>query len=305
MTDTPGFSLVLPSLNEGSRLAETIQSGLDTCGNNSLEIIAVDDMSDDFSGQDARDMFADDNRVKVVFNERRLGVAGARHAGALASTGKTLIFVDAHSRFPDGWLDDIDAAMEMGGRQCLYGTALLPMDGQEYAAVAHGVWYDTSDLSEHYTPARLHTDRPYHVMGLPGGSMIADRGFYLNTLGGFDPGLMPPWGQENMELCMRSWLLGYQCRIIPSVVIETHYKESDEANPGIKAKNMLYNKLRIAALYMTRERFEKVGNDLRHQDYFAEAVAILLYDRMGALYERAIEWQIEPDDLFEKFGIQW
>ena len=297
------FTFVLPSLNEGRRVTETVESILETSADVSVQIVVVDDNSDDYSGYDVAMM--KDPRVIVVSGLTRLGVAGARQLGAMLASGETLFFLDAHSEMPEGWAEEIRGAISLCGRQCLYGTALYPLNSSEESATAYGVWYDTPDVVEHYSTPRHHTDKPYHVMGLPGGSIVVNRSFFFEQLGGFDMGLMPPWGQENMELSMRTWLMGFEVRMIPSCVVLTLYKDSPEANPGIKAKNMIYNRLRIALLYFSRDRMETAVNMMRHEEWFAEALAILIFDRWGMFVDRTVEHQIDPDSLFEKFGIDW
>jgi len=301
------WTVVLPSLNEGRRLLETIQSVLDGAGRHAVEVVVVDDHSDDYSGFDAAQAF-DSGQVRVVSGLRRLGVGQARHLGAQVARGRNLFFLDAHSRTPDGWVDKLNAAMDRCGTNVLYGTALRPIvedpAEEESVATAYGVRYDTLDLNEHYYPRREQTGAPYPVMGLPGGSMVLARALY-DQLGGFDPGLKGPWGQENMELCMRAWMMGYEVRIIPSCVVRTYYKPGEEANPGIKSENLLYNRVRIALLYLGRKRAEKVMNELRQQEWFAEALGILAYEKWGSLIARSIDWQIDPDELFERFGVNW
>lgn len=306
---TYDWTVVLPSLNEGRRVLETVVSVLQTAGDALVEVVVVDDHSDDYSCYDVARAYADDDRVRVVSGLVRLGVGQARNLGGLIARGNKLWFLDAHSRTPEGWPQQLEAAMYRCGQDVLYGTALRPLvddpEEQERAATAYGVRYDTRDLNEHYYPPREQTDRPYPVMGLPGGSMLMTRALW-EELGGFDAGLMPPWGQENMELCMRAWLTGHEVRIVPDCVVLTYYKDSaKEANPGIKSENLLYNRVRIALLYLGRKRTEKVMNDLRHQEWFAEAIGLLMYERLQSLHDRSIAYKINPDDLFERFGVDW
>ena len=300
---------MLPALNEGRRVMETVVSVLQTAGDAVVEVVVVDDHSDDYSGYDIAVAYANDDRVRVVSGLTWLGAGPARNLGALIARGDKLWFLDAHSRTPEGWPQQLEAAMYRCGRDVLYGTALRPLlddpEEQRLAATAYGVRYDTRDLNEHYYPRREQTDLPYPVMGLPGGSMLMTRALW-EKLGGFDVGLMPPWGQECMELCIRAWMMGYEVRIIPECVVLTYYKDAaTEANPGIKAENLLYNRIRIALLYLGRERTEKVIDDLRYQESFAEAMGLFFFAGWGSLQDRLVEWQANPDKLCERFGVTW
>ena len=44
-----------------------------------------------------------DGIVKLVHTPKRLGLIGARLAGAEAATGEVLVFLDAHCETTDGW----------------------------------------------------------------------------------------------------------------------------------------------------------------------------------------------------------
>ena len=303
------WTVVVPSLNEGRRLKDTVASVLSSAGDAAVEVVVVDDHSDDYSGHDVYLRYQGDDRVQVVSGETRLGVGQARHFGAQAARGRRLFFLDAHSKLPAAWPEELGAAFAKCGDQVVYGTALRPFsdapeqEGANYAT-AYGVWFDTPDLNEHYSPHRDFSEHPYTVMGLPGGSMVMDRDFYLE-LGGFDPGLAAPWGQENMELCVRAWMMGYEVRVIPSVVAETYYKPPTEGNPGVKHENLLYNRLRICLLYFSPERIEKVLEHVRHEEDFSKAMAELFCRRWHTLAPRQIEWQRHPEWLFEKFSLRW
>ena len=304
---TYDFTFVIPSFNEGRYLQETVDSILETAGKSGVEVIAVDDHSDDYSGLELSIAYRNDKRVDVISGDTRLGAGAARQLGAQRARGDTLVFLDAHSRMPEGWPELLKAAIARSGKKVLYGTALYPLTENGFdagASEAHGVWLDTPDLNEHYCPVRENTVNPYPVMAIPGGSIVIDRAFF-HELGGFDPGIMPPWGQEVLELSMRTWAMGYEVRIIPTVRISTLYKPPSQANPGIKTEYLLYNRLRIALLYLGRDRAEKVLNELRMHDWFDKAMGLMFYERYGTLLERSIELQRHPEEVFERFGLNW
>ena len=57
-----------------------------------------------------------------------------------------------------------------------------------------------------------------------GGGMMAMRHETLRTAGTFDAG-MPQWGSEDLELCVRYWLLGYEVWGAPAVGVVVHLRK--------------------------------------------------------------------------------
>ena len=78
-----------------------------------LEVIVVDDGSNDTSGKICDAYAAKDARVKVI-HQKNSGVSAARNAGLAASTGEYIGFVD-----PDDWIEPV-----------MYQTMLIGMRDQ-------------------------------------------------------------------------------------------------------------------------------------------------------------------------------
>lgn len=95
---TPEISIVLPVYNVADYLAECLDSLLgQTLAN--IEIICVDDCSTDGSDRLLREYAARDGRVRVFFHQQNGTAAQCRKDGALATTGRYVLFVD-----PDDYL---------------------------------------------------------------------------------------------------------------------------------------------------------------------------------------------------------
>ena len=47
----------------------------------------------------------------------------------------------------------------------------------------------------------------------------------LKRAGAFDEG-MPQWGSEDMELCVRYWLLGYEVWVVPEVTVLHYFRKA-------------------------------------------------------------------------------
>lgn len=94
----PLISLIVPVYNVKDYLKTCLQSILEQTYKN-LEIILVDDGSDDGSSGICDEYARMDQRIKTIHLPHS-GVSAARNAGLAAATGELLGFVDS-----DDWID--------------------------------------------------------------------------------------------------------------------------------------------------------------------------------------------------------
>ncbi|MDH3979732.1 MAG: glycosyltransferase [Gammaproteobacteria bacterium] len=92
--DVPEISVIVPVYNKAAHLAESLESILaqSQC---SLEVICVDDVSTDGSGEILEQFAKKDARVTVICQDRNRGAAVARNAGLAAARGEFVQFTDA------------------------------------------------------------------------------------------------------------------------------------------------------------------------------------------------------------------
>ena len=114
----PLLSVVVPARNEAANIAACV-GGARAQRYKDLEIVIVDDRSDDGTGNIAREAAAGDQRVRVVegqpLPEGWVGKCWALHQGAQLARGEWLLFVDADTRLlPGAALGAIEAAQSRG-----------------------------------------------------------------------------------------------------------------------------------------------------------------------------------------------
>lgn len=88
------LSIIIPIYNSEKYLERTLNSVINQTYKN-LEIILVDDFSQDSSFLICKNFAQDDERIKVIHLEKNVGVSSARNIGLDNSSGKYIQFVDS------------------------------------------------------------------------------------------------------------------------------------------------------------------------------------------------------------------
>ena len=292
------YSVVIPSYNEGERLAQTVRSIISTA-TCQTEIVVVDDGSDDRSADALRNIRTRRHVVRVLRNPKRSGVAVSRANGMDAAHGDWLLCIDAHNRFPRRWQQAIeDAARQLDGG---YGYLLGPelQYGHYYLT---GTYYPAPDLYPVQLPQQV-ASKPYQAMSLPGACHVIRRDYY-HDIGGYDRCMLPPWGGEDMELSLRVWMLGGECRIVPGFIMHTALKESFEY--PMRFETTIGNVLRVAHIYLDDQRLEQhIETQVGHPAYQRAEQLVRAAGTKDRRHELEACFNRTIDDLFELFEIKW
>ena len=122
----------------------------------------------------------------------------------------------------------------------------------------------------------------------------------LKRLGAFDEG-MPQWGSEDVELCLRYWLLGYEVWMVPDVVVKHYFRK--QRPYGVEARLPLHNKVRVALLHFNQIRLGRVLSAFRSDPRFGLALALAAESDVWKKRAEFAARRVRDDDwLFEKFG---
>ena len=98
---TPRVSVIMPCYNHGKYIADSIQSIREQTHTH-LELIVIDDCSDDNSREIVRDISFYDHRIKLIFNSSNMGVSATRNIGLENASGTYVAFCDAD----DIWINN-------------------------------------------------------------------------------------------------------------------------------------------------------------------------------------------------------
>lgn len=97
----PTVSVIVPVYNKAEYLRDSLDSALSQSLSN-IEVIVIDDGSEDGTLEIAQSFASSDERVRVV-SQRNAGVAAARNQGLALAQGSYVAFLD-----PDDWYPDSD-----------------------------------------------------------------------------------------------------------------------------------------------------------------------------------------------------
>jgi glycosyltransferase involved in cell wall biosynthesis len=240
------FSIIIPTLNEGDLLAMTVESIIAQTKYPHFEIIIVDDGSSDRSC----DPFLDSSPLIRVIRSPGLGVAGARNVGAQNAAGEYITFLDAHCRVAPNWLSDFAKALippDVG----MVGPCFTKLETPQPRGCGMMWTGYTLDLSW-FEP--VDSPEPYSVPLTTGACQAFRRSLFLGT-GAYEEGFTR-WGFEDVEMCLRLWLLGFRVVVEPGVTVAHYFRES--RNYDVDHTDVTYNFLRMIHLHFSAKRIRSV-----------------------------------------------
>lgn len=287
-------TVVIPALNEGANLIDTVAAVRANSGELDPEVIVVDDGSTDGAPQRIAARFANDAKVRVVHGPGA-GIANARNAGAKEARGKAIVFLDGHCYVPENWLAPLvtPLANDNVGMSAPSFTSI-----REPKMVACGITWTGPDLSVSWLPSDKDGPIPFAA-----GGCQAVRADVFAELGGFDSG-MTRWGSEDVEFSLRMWLMGYEIHGAPSSLVYHLFRTSRKYD--VDHALVLYNHVRMAVLHFDEARLEKALATVIRTRGAARGLALALTDGMWAEREALRKKRVRDVDwLFQRFGIDF
>jgi glycosyltransferase involved in cell wall biosynthesis len=289
---TRSLSIVVIALQEGPHLQSTI-AGLEATLPADAEILVVDDGSTDGSIA-----FLEEPGCRArLIRAQGLGVAGARNRGAAAASGEVLIFCDAHMTLPDAWWQPLLAVLEDHPH-----AAVAPgvTDTRQTHLQGFGLRIKAPELTSEWLPQQSRD--PYPVPVLPGCTLAVRKAAFL-AAGGCDGGMLRSQGIDH-EFCLRWWLLGNECWIVPEIVVLHLFRE--QMPYELRWETVLHNRLRLALTHFDARRIALVVDALRTHSAFGAAVALAadsdVLQRRACL---AVGRKRDVDWFVTRFGPEW
>lgn len=178
MTGQPLVSVIMPALNAGAFIEESLRSALNQSYPR-LEVLVVDDGSTDNTADAARRLAAVDSRITVL-QQPNSGASAARNTALANARGDLVAFLDAD----DAWLPDklarqIDLLRQDSRADLLFSDYYL-WDGERNLGVRYS-------KPEHFPEGNVGKKLVrWNLFGMSSVVVARER---VQRAGGFDPGL--------------------------------------------------------------------------------------------------------------------
>jgi glycosyltransferase involved in cell wall biosynthesis len=119
----PCLSVVIPAYNEEATLADVVRKVLRL--EHLLEVVVVDDCSNDRTGAVARALAIEDARVRVERHERNRGKTEALKTGFAKTKGEIVIVQDADLEYDPAEIPEVIRPILQGRADVVYGSRFL------------------------------------------------------------------------------------------------------------------------------------------------------------------------------------
>jgi GT2 family glycosyltransferase len=289
MAQQAPLSVVVISRNEGTQLRRTVENLEDTLPPGA-EIAIVDDGSEDGSAD-----FLARRRGRVrLYRGRGLGVARARNFGASRTTADLVVFADAHIRTRRDWWRPL---LELTADPRTGAAAPAITDTKPGQQTGYGLTFKDAGLNVEWIRAR--PAQPAAAPILPG-CCFAIRRHVLEHSGGWDSGLLNRGNVDN-EYCLRLWLMGYELKVTPEVVVKHLFRS--ESPYHVNWPEYLFNRLRLAFVHLGPSRLGKVVGELRKYPGFGEALTLVADSDLAGRRREVAARRVSDDNwFFHRFG---
>jgi GT2 family glycosyltransferase len=203
---SPKVSIIIVNYN-GKELLQKCLDSLLKVNYNNFEIILVDNNSTDGSVEFITKNYPSLIIIKLDSNK---GFAEPNNVAAKISKGKYLLFLNNDTVVTPNFISEMVKVMETDKKIAVCQSLLLKPDGSVDSSgdfIDHlGVVYNS----------KTKIDEIREVSSAKGASMLV-RSDIFEKLDGFDQKFFITF--EDVDLCWRSWILGYRVLIIPTSIV--------------------------------------------------------------------------------------
>ena len=203
---SPKVSIIIVNYN-GKELLQKCLDSLLKVNYNNFEIILVDNNSTDGSVEFITKNYPSLIIIKLDSNK---GFAEPNNVAAKISKGKYLLFLNNDTVVTPNFISEMVKVMETDKKIAVCQSLLLKPDGSVDSSgdfIDHlGVVYNS----------KTEIDEIREVSSARGASMLV-RSDIFEKLDGFDQKFFVTF--EDVDLCWRSWILGYRVLIIPTSIV--------------------------------------------------------------------------------------
>jgi GT2 family glycosyltransferase len=239
MPSSPDLSVCIVNWNTREDLGEAIASVLASGREVSLQLVVLDNASQDGSAEMVRERFPE---VTLIQSAENLGFARGYNRAAARSSGRHLLMLNPDTVVHSGALARLVAFLDSEPSAGAAGPRLLNLDGSlQYscrrfptpmAALLRNTVLGRLAPHNHYTRDYLMADWEHDAVRpvdwISGAAMCIRRQAW-EQIGGFDEGYF--MYAEDMDWCWRAREAGWQVYYVPDAVIMHHIGRSSDQRP--------------------------------------------------------------------------
>jgi len=273
------LTIVMPHLNEEREPLETIKSIYETSDRDLIEIIAIDDCS-----ENPIDL-SEFSEVRRARNETRIGVDGSRQKGIDLAEADNILVIDSHMRFKkDNWASKMINLID-SNPQTLWTTTCL------------GLGYGTTDINNHkgkyYGADMLFVNkdavpnRPsreclepkwskekegqeYDVQCILGANYFFSKKWF-DYIGGLKG--LRDWGTSEPYLSLKSYMAGGNCKLTKDIEIGHLFRSNAPYTTYVSS--LVFNKIFMCKTIFPDDLTEKLIGYLPQNSNFKKAVEMI------------------------------
>ncbi|GAB4291655.1 MAG: glycosyltransferase [Ignavibacteriaceae bacterium] len=253
MTVETDLSIIIVNYNVKEYLQNLVQSIRKASQNLNVEIIIVDNASDDGSVDLIREKLPE---IKLIANEKNLGFGKANNIALKEAKGRFILLLNPDTIVSEDTFETMIRFFKEHPEAGLAGCKILNPDGTLQLACRRsfpGPWtsftkvtglstlFPDSKLFARYNLTYLDENKTYEVDAISGAFMMLKREVY-ETVGGFDEDFFM-YG-EDLDWCYRIQSAGYKVYYVHSTRI-IHYKGESTRRSSIDETKMFYDAMQL------------------------------------------------------------
>lgn len=276
------LTIIIPFLNEGNEVFNTIESINNSIVYNNIDILLINDASDD--KYDYESVAKKFQNVIYFKNKERQGIANSRDFGISVCETPYFLLLDAHMRFYDNtWVDRIVEELNKNDRVVLCAqTIRLKLENDKitrYDQYSYGAFLNLDSKKYFQRLIWINNINKFdslnksEIPNILGAGYAASKRYwqYLRGVRG-----LKSYGSDEEYLSIKVWLEGGKCKLLEDVEIGHIYR----ANPPYKVEtyDIFYNKLLVAYLLFPDNFKKKSFNVLK------ESQTVSFYNQVFSIF---------------------
>ncbi len=253
MNKTIDLSIIIVNYNVKEFLLNLLQSIENAKNNYALEIIVVDNASDDGSVELIKEKYPD---IKLIVNNTNVGFGSANNKALQIATGKYFLLINPDTIIKENTLKEMIDFFDRTPSAGIAGCKVLNPDATLQLACRRGFpgpWtsftkvmglsrlFPKSKLFARYNLTYLDENQTYEVDAVSGAFMMM-RGELYHKIGGFDQQFFM-YG-EDLDLCYRAQKSGYKVYYVHTTEI-IHFKGESTKRSSIDETKIFYDAMHL------------------------------------------------------------